>query len=270
MKWTYFVAAVVLSISTQSQANRACQIMFQNDFKYSTTFSQIEKGVESARQHFLQALLFLYKKAGSLEMNQDINAVQEELVSVNNSILDVATLLRGKKFHFSSRKEKQRYEELMEMLRQLFYSQQMQPQAVEYMMNRRFEVADQIQIESQQNKSQPIGFLPQGEIRRSHKERLQPNTIGFLRRPIEPNLYGKKSNSIEEANQEVAQPPRSIGFLTNQNKNSEAEVKPLKTIGFIQSKEPVDVGYRLHFGFDFSTGYFVLGKENQNPMGFIR
>lgn len=252
MKQVFFLALILFGTqASQVYASGQCGSVFDSPQVQELPTLEIDLAEFMQTQNYVSRG---FQKAGTLQNNRAYNETFSHLTAVLNRMLDtyVEALLFAQR-HALSGESQQVIMTFLEHNQAFFMS---------LLGNNRQVLIALLQLRgnvlaADQNSNaprQPIGFLHHLDTSTSASSPMK--SIGFLQETSSPDRA-------------PAQAMESIGFIQS-SKSTGEEVKPLATIGFIQSadqmkveskkQEGADVGYRYELSIDPKFGYFELSK----------
>jgi len=265
-KFTGFIFAVFLFSGFYVQANtKACRIMFGADLpKMMPATDRVRMELVPVAEQLSAQLQYFYGHLSEAKLKQDFNAAISHISETNNEILDAAVYLQGEKSHFSSRSQREKYNELMVMLKSLMYKQGMPEAFVEEVFDKRFQAVEALKKEEQRPLERPMGFIAD-QPRKTKENAKQVKIIGFAGKPIEQTLYGRvKESRINE----TAKTKVRMGFIHSETADQNQPEAKLASIGFVQSADSVDVNYQISLSFNFQLGIFEVNTSERQALGF--
>ena len=258
MGFLYFMVSVFYSINVGAQQ---CIRLFSEPDPPSLS-QLIFASVKNSTLNLGYMLTETYSQLNSTQSNHERNGIITNIVGLNNSALQLFDAIRANQTLNSSYKGQMMQNTLIDALLKLFKRQGFARDLIKLIVDSRKELNNKL-LEEDKKVPQQIGF-----IRQSLTTPAEPShrTLGFGRKELEAELYGRKSNDSEGPRDDSTETVKNpIGFI--HSKDRTAQSKPLKFIGFVQSDEPLDVAYTVSLGFDFNNSTFVA-VSNQRPVGF--
>lgn len=216
--------------------------------------------MKNAEKHLLQLLNDIEKSTSNHIYNRNLS----ELATFNNWLLSVFENLNDHQSLYDSDSKMKIYYNLVSMAGNLFVLQGISYNNINQIIESHFKY---LALTSKPDNINPIGFVLTNEKKHSTTESIDPvltdKKIGFLRRDVEKELYGRVK-PIVDTNKT---PSKSIGFLTSdQNVNGKEPFAELPTIGFIQ-QDRIDINYRNNMIFRSDLGVFEI-QSNRPRIGF--
>jgi hypothetical protein len=255
-----FIISILLSVEGAAQQ---CSQLFVESKPGLSNYLELVDQIKNATSNIDRDLSENYALTKSAQKNNDRNLAVLNIMELNNHALEIFDGILSMRSFFKSTTERMFQNGLADNIFAVFRKQGFTKDQIKAILDSRLALNNRLEAENQQPQN-PIGFIrPQEKLAMDGPTQ---RTIGFNQQERLDRPYGRTQKQRESSSESSSVRVKSpIGFI---HSKTESTAEPLKSIGFVQPQNKIDVTYSIQLGFDLDNATFIT-VSGQRAIGFI-